>query len=94
MLEKAVENELVKQIKNLGGICWKFTVPSTAGVPDRIVLYNGKAYFVELKAPGKTPRPLQRATHRKMAEQGFPVTTIDNIDDIHVFIANIKGECQ
>jgi hypothetical protein len=92
MLERSVETELVKQVKNLGGICWKFTVPSTAGVPDRIILYNGKTYFVELKAPGKKPRPLQLKIHRDMKKQGFPVTTIDNINDVHEFISRIKGD--
>ena len=92
MLERSVEAELVKQVKNLGGICWKFTVPSTSGVPDRIILYNGKTYFVELKAPGKKPRPLQRKIHRDMKAQGFPVTTIDNIEDVHEFISKIKGD--
>lgn len=92
MIEKNVEGELVKQIKNLGGICWKFTVPSTSGVPDRIILYHGKAYFVETKAPGKKPRPLQRKIHRVMAQQGFPVAIIDTIEKVTAFIDQIKGE--
>ena len=92
MIEKTVEDELVKQIKNLGGICWKFTVPSTSGVPDRIILYKGKAYFVETKAPGKKPRPVQRKMHRTMQEHGFPVTVIDKPDQIEPFINFIKGD--
>lgn len=92
MREKNVEEELVKQVKNLGGICWKFTVPSTSGVPDRIILYHGKAYFVETKAPGETPRPLQRKIHRDMAKQSFPVAIIDTIEKVTEFINQIKGE--
>jgi len=94
MIEKTVENELVKQVKEIGGICWKFTVPSTSGVPDRIILYHGKAYFVETKAPGKKPRPLQRKIHRMMAEQGFPVTIIDKPEQVAPFIKHIQGDIK
>ena len=33
-----METKLVTAVKAAGGVCWKFTFPGTAGVPDRIVL--------------------------------------------------------
>ena len=37
MREKSIEEKLVAAVKVQGGVCWKFTSPGTAGVPDRIV---------------------------------------------------------
>lgn len=50
MDEKTLERKLKERVKKLGGLCWKFTSPGTAGVPDRIVvLPDGQIIFVELK---------------------------------------------
>ena len=37
MREKIIEEKLTKAVRQKGGVCWKFTSPGTAGVPDRIV---------------------------------------------------------
>ena len=53
MKEKDVENYLVKSVKELGGVAYKFVSPGNAGVPDRIcVMPEGLVYFVEVKKPG------------------------------------------
>ena len=60
MIEKQVEQALRKAVRDRGGLALKFVSPGLAGVPDRIVLMpNRRVAFVELKAPGKHPRPLQ-----------------------------------
>lgn len=56
MREKSIEEKLVAAVKVQGGVCWKFTSPGTAGVPDRIVLMPfGRIGFVEVKTPGESP---------------------------------------
>ncbi|MCI8893020.1 MAG: VRR-NUC domain-containing protein [Eubacterium sp.] len=83
MLEKQIENTLKTAVKKAGGIAPKFVSPSFAGMPDRLVLLpDGVFAFVELKAPGESPRPLQRARHRKLRSLGFKVYVIDSIDEI------------
>ena len=83
MLEKQIENKLKTAVKKAGGIAPKFVSPSFAGMPDRLVLLpDGVFAFVELKAPGESPRPLQRARHRKLRSLGFKVYVIDSIDEI------------
>ena len=78
-----IERKLVDVIKVKGGICWRFVSPGTTGVPDRIVLMpNGRIAFVELKAPGKAPRPLQLARHRLLRSLGFRVYVIDSPEQI------------
>ena len=55
MREKIIEEKLTKTVKQNGGVCWKFTSPGMAGVPDRIVLMpGGRIAFVEVKAPGES----------------------------------------
>ena len=61
MMERAIEQHFVAETKKRGGLALKFVSPGMDGVPDRIVLMpGGKMAFVELKAPGKAPRPLQQ----------------------------------
>lgn len=82
MKEKHLENELKKSVENLGGICWKLVSPGTAGVPDRICLKAGRVIFVELKAPGKKPRPIQNRRIKQLQGQGFQVFVVDSVDGI------------
>lgn len=78
MREKEVEKKLVREVKRRGGICPKWVSPGFDGVPDRIVLLPGKHLgFVELKAPGQKPRPIQLARHRMLAVLGFVVYVVD-----------------
>lgn len=64
MREKVIEQKLVAEVKKAGGICPKWAAPGFDGVPDRIAMFpGGKIAFVEVKAPGEKPRPLQRARH-------------------------------
>ena len=58
MREKEIEQKLVKAVKGRGGICPKLVCPAYAGMPDRMALIpGGRVGFVEVKAPGKVPRP-------------------------------------
>ena len=52
-------------------------LPSTAGIPDEILISNGKVVFVETKAPKKKPRPLQAAIIKKMKQHGAIVHVAD-----------------
>ncbi len=81
--EKQIERRLALTVRAAGGMAPKFVSPSFAGMPDRLILLpGGKAAFAELKAPGRTPRPLQEARHRMLRELGFRVYVIDGIEQI------------
>ncbi len=93
MREKEVEKKFVKAVKSEGGVCWKFTSPETAGVPDRIVLMpEGRIAFVEVKAPGEKPRKLQLSRHRLLRRLGFKVYVLDALEDIEKIISEMKNE--
>lgn len=59
--EDDVEEYLIKKVQEMGGDCIKGNPHNQRGMPDRIcILPNGLLVFVELKRPGKKPRPNQR----------------------------------
>ena len=92
MREKAIELQLKKAVKNIGGICPKLISPGTDGMPDRLVLLPGSRIgFVEVKAPGKEPRPLQARRHRQLSDLGFSVFVLDDPGQIPGIIAAIGG---
>lgn len=82
MNEHHVEAQLKKAIEASGGLCWKLVCPGTTGVPDRICLMNSRAVFVELKAPGKQPRPIQVHRMSQLRDQGFQTFVVDSVDGI------------
>ncbi len=83
MREQRIERQLVQQVSKLGGLALKFVSPGMAGVPDRLLLFpGGKAVFVETKAPGKKPRPLQVHRHEQLRALGFRVYVIDEMKQI------------
>lgn len=87
MREYVVENEFVKAVKAAGGVAYKLTSQTANGLPDRLVLFPvAKTIFVELKAPGKMMRPLQRKRRYQLMKLGFPVLCIDRLPQIRPFI--------
>ena len=72
MREKWIEQQLVKAVKDIGGIALKIVSPGFDGMPDRLILLpNRKAAFVEVKALGKSLRPLQEKRKRQLEALGF-----------------------
>ena len=91
MREKQIENKLATEAKKLGGIALKFVSPSFDGMPDRLVLMpDGHIAFVELKALGKKPRPLQLARHRLLRSLGFRVYVNDSVEQIGGMLDEIR----
>ena len=92
MREKQIEQKLVKATKNMGGIAPKFVSPSFDGMPDRIVLLpGGHIGFVEVKAPGEKPRPLQLSRHGLLRRLGFKVYVLDEEQQIGGLLDEIRA---
>ena len=95
MREKQIEQKLVRAVKNMGGIAPKFVSPGFDGMPDRIVLLpGGHIGFVEVKAPGEKPRPLQEARHGLLRRLGFKVYVLDDERHIELIITEIGGNAE
>ncbi len=92
MKEKITERKLVQKVKSMGGIALKLISPGFDGVPDRLVLLPcGKIAFVEVKAKGQKPRPLQETRHRQLKQLGFRVYILDDERQIKPILAEIGG---
>lgn len=92
MQERSVEKALVQKVKKRKGLALKFISPGMSGVPDRIVLMpEGRMAFVELKAPGKKPRPLQVCRMQKLQRLGFRCYVVDSTSMIDEVLDEIGG---
>ena len=92
MTEKYIEQKLVTAVKNMGGMAAKFVSPGLDGMPDRLVLLpDGKIAFVELKAPGKKPRPLQLRRIKQLQKLGFACYVVDDVKQIGGIIDEIQS---
>ena len=92
MLESKIEVYLIKRCKEIGALCDKFTSPQRRSVPDRLITFNGRVLFVELKATGKKPTEAQVRDHERRRAAGAEVVWLDNIEEcIEVECALVKG---
>lgn len=89
--EKDIEAYLKKQLSLIGGVCWKFTSPGTAGVPDRIVLVKNMVCFVELKRPkGGRLSEVQKIRRLQLDELGahvYLINTKEKADKFCIYLA-------
>jgi hypothetical protein len=87
MLEKQVEAYLVKRVKALGGVAYKFTSPAHRGVADRIVcLPNGSTWFVEVKTEGGKLSELQKVFAADMVRMNQKYVCLWNKEQIDEFV--------
>ena len=92
MREKTIEQKLKTDAKKRGGLALKFVSPNFDGMPDRIILFpGGHIGFVEVKAPGKKPRPIQAARLSTLTKLGFKVYVLDDISQIGGILDEIQS---
>lgn len=92
--EFQIEQHLVNQAAKKNFIAWKWQ-SSRRGVPDRIVIGNGKVVFVELKAPGEKPTKQQEHVHGLLRAQGQEVWVIDSLEGVDELIERLaRGKQQ
>ena len=92
MREKVVEGKLVRAVKKAGGLAVKLTSPGLSGMPDRLVILPaGCVAFVEVKAPGLKPRPLQIRRHEMLRRLGCRVFVLDDEGQIPALMIKMMG---
>jgi hypothetical protein len=83
MRERDIENHLIDLAERYKWLLRKIRYIGRNGAPDRMLINpDGQITFVELKAPGKKPRPLQGREHLKLVQYGQRVVTIDSIKGV------------
>lgn len=70
--EAKVIEQIKKWVKDRGGMCVKIyqTGFSLVGFPDLAVILTKGTYFVEVKAAGKHPEPIQYQRIKEINEAG------------------------
>jgi len=85
--ESDIENYLVKKVRLAGGSAFKGNPFGQRGFMDRICMFNGGlVIFVEVKAPGRKPRPNQRLMIKKFKAMGFIAVWLDTFAKVDTLI--------
>lgn len=93
MREAGLEQRLRREIEKRGGLARKLVTPGAAGAQDRLILMpGGRVWFVELKAPGRCPRPLQLHRAEELRRLGFEVRVISSFAELERFLAEVDAD--
>lgn len=91
MKEKIIEQYLVKEVKKLSGIPYKFKSPQRRSVPDRLCVFNHALIaFVEVKAANKFPTDAQNREMNRLESRGQWVLWVNSKSGIDNFIKKVK----
>jgi len=91
--EKAIERYLAARVKELGGICLKYSNAGMVGFPDRVCLFpGGLTIWVELKSKGQKPKPIQLVRFQQMESIGHHVNVCDSKESIDEVLNQINRE--
>lgn len=86
MREAEIEKILVKEVKTLGGVAYKWVSPGNDGVPDRIVIFPGKKpIFVELKTNHGKLSALQKVQCKRLLDLGQRVEILYGLQEVAMF---------
>mgnify|MGYP003491402051 CR=1 FL=1 len=80
MRESTVERAICLYAKSKGWLVRKFTSPQHKGVCDRLFInLQGTTVYLEIKAPGEVPEPLQAREIRLLRSRGVGAGYCDNV---------------
>lgn len=79
MRESHIERVVCDFARDHGCMVIKNNGSGNRGIPDRTILKDGKALWLELKAPNKRPTKLQLKWMERLREQGFAAEWTDDI---------------
>lgn len=55
------------------------------GFPDILIIYRGRAFFLEVKRYGKAATPRQKEEHAHIEKSGGVVRVVHNIEEVRQF---------
>lgn len=90
MLESDIEKRLVREVRKMGGMAYKFVSPGNTGVPDRIVILPGVITFIELKTETGRLSPGQKKQIRKLKDLGMKVVVLHGMKELEEFLNEIR----
>lgn len=91
--EGIIANNLRLEARAKGLFIRKCRWEGRVGAPDYLILRNGKAFFIETKAPGEKPRRSQLVEFGKILENSCPVFVVDSLESAKKVIEAICESC-
>lgn len=71
VMESQIQRKIIQRYEAEGYMAVKIGLCNKPGFPDLMMLKDGKAVFIEVKRPGKKPRPLQQYRLDELRNAGF-----------------------
>lgn len=81
MRESVIEHDSMKYAERMGWWEVKLMKCSKNGMPDRLLMRNGRVIFIEFKRPGEEPDKQQRKRHAEIRAHKIEVYVVDRVDD-------------
>lgn len=92
-MEKDLEAQVGRMVKQRGGLWLKWTSPGYTGVPDRIVLgRGGRIAFVEMKQEGGRLSARQSYVGKLLQSFGFKWFVVYNMDNARAMLREVFGD--
>lgn len=90
--EKAIEQYLVKKVREAGGMAYKFVSPGNRGVPDRVVVFpDGRIVFAEIKCDTGELSAQQNNQIKKLRRLNQTVRVIYSKEEVNMFMSEFGG---
>jgi Holliday junction resolvase len=87
MRESHLEKSICDYAKKTGWEVYKFSSPGHRAVPDRMFIsLTGTIVFIEVKAPGQKPTPLQYRELERLSARCVPATWADSLITAKLFL--------
>ena len=87
--ENKVEKYLDEKVEEWGGVTRKWVSPGRDGVPDRVVIIEGRVWLVEVKTLGGKLSSAQIREHARLRDAGAAVTTVYGEQGVDDFMRSI-----
>jgi hypothetical protein len=81
MRESFIEKQIGQYARRLGWKTMKLNGMGLRSKPDRMFYQAGKAFFLEIKRPGKKPTKQQEYRLQGLRDDGFIADWTDNIEE-------------
>lgn len=88
--EAKLESRFCREIKRMGGLCYKWVSPGCSGVPDRIVIYRDTVWFIEFKSDRGRLSAQQEKIILDIEAQGCKVYVVFGEDGVQAMLNTIK----
>jgi len=94
MKERDISRYLNKRVKELGGEIRRVRWIGRNGAPDKLVLLEGRSFWVEEKRPDKDATAAQAREHKRMRDAGLEVRVIDTHYDVEAALSHADDDAD